>query len=295
MITKITSQSKGIKKRWAIYLTVLVLVLSCHVGFQTTKTSFTGGWKEKSIEFINSIPHADEKGTYFDLLLSIKWEGIHEKGDLYMTNTQPFTWIRNPNHIITVHKTLKKIGFKEFISNVEYNKPMQFHENFGGVTKHEWEGLSISQVIDSLLFTHQQNGLSPNYYTAFWKRRKLEKNDKETFTVLNEIKDSYQLPKPLKFDSSITNDTLETLLKMDLALQKFGYNPTKGFILDYFEYLRSIGLNHSAYNLVMEKYPGHISADSVSLKLHLTTVTETTYWQTRNKGTWIFSYRDSGP
>ena len=95
--------------------------------------------------------------------------------------------------------------------------------------------------------------------------------------------------------TAITNDTLTNLLKYDLQLQEFKGNPSKEFLQIYFDYLRSIGLNHSAYNLVVEIYPGKMELDVVVQILKLDTVSANKYWETRNNARWIYSYRDNGP
>ncbi len=80
-----------------------------------------------------------------------------------------------------------------------------------------------------------------------------------------------------------------------MRLQRIHGNPTSEFLWEYFNYLKSIGLYHSAYNLVVEKYPGQIQFDTVISLLKLDTISENKYWDTRNKGTWINTYLDDGP
>lgn len=280
------------KSKYKIWILLVVGLISCHTGIRLTQT-YIGGWTEKPIGFVNSIPHVDSKNGYFDLIKSFKWGGI----DTYLTNNSPLNWIRKPENLLTAHNTIKHIGYQRFISDSIFNAPMRFQDDFGGMWRHDWEDLSISQVLDSLIYCYNQNKPDTNYFKKFWDRRTAEKSDKILICVLKDIKEIYN--QSFKTDCKETdleiNDTISRLLKYDLQLQDFDAKPTTDFLWSYFDYLKSIGLNHSAYNLVIEKYPGQIQLDTVVKILNLDTISEDIYWRTRNYGTWIFTYEDNGP
>ena len=227
------------------------------------------------------------------MIKKFKWGGI----DTYLTNNSPLDWIRKPENLLTAHNTIKHIGYQRFISDSIFNAPMRFQDDFGGMWRHDWEDLSISQVLDSLINSYNQSRPDTNYFKKFWDRRIAEKNDKVLICILKDIKSIYT--QSFKTDCKETgvaiNDTISRLLKYDLQLQDFNGKPTTDFLWSYFDYLKSIGLNHSAYNLVIEKYPGQIQLDTVVRILNLDTIPETDYWDTRNNGTWIYTYDDNGP
>jgi hypothetical protein len=280
------------KMNYKILIVFIVGLISCHTGIRLTKT-YIGGWTEKPIEFVNSIPHVDSKGGYFDLIKSFKWGGI----DTYLTNKSPLDWIRKPENLLIAHNTIKTIGYKYFISDSIFKSPMRFQDDFGGMWRHDWEDLSISQVLDSLIDSYNQSRPDSNYFKKFWDRRIAEKNDKVLICVLKDIKSIYaqSFKTDCKEKEVVINDTISRLLKYDLQLQDFNGKPTTEFLWNYFDYLKSIGLNHSAYNLVIEKYPGQIKLDTVVKVLNLDTIPENDFWDTRNNGTWIYTYDDNGP
>lgn len=282
--------------KYKILIVLVVGLISCHTGIRLTQ-SYIGGWIEKQLGFVNSIPHVDKKDGYFDLIMEYKWGGIGLQ-DLYLTNNKPFDWIKKPANIQILHSTLKKIGYKYFISDSEYRQPMKFQDKFGGMIRHDWEDLSMQQLIDNFIQTYYKSVRidTSGYFFKFWIRRAKEGNDSEVIKVFEDIKGIYSVSEKLpEYNAELVNDTIENLLRLDIELQSFNNKPTHGFIVKYFDYLKSIGLNHSAYNLVIEKYPNLLPKDSVIKILNLDTIPESNYWDTRNNGTWIYTYEDNGP
>jgi hypothetical protein len=283
-------------KQLCILIGLTLCVFSCIVSSdQRSSQIFYSEWGERTIGFVNSIPHVDSKGGYFDLIMSFKWGGT--AGGLHFdSDTLAFSWIRDPSNILYVHKTLLAIGYLNFISKEEFEQPMDFRENYGGMRDHHWEGLSIANVIDSLILSYENPSLSSQYYKSFWDRRKAESTKDVLASVLIQIKDIYgNKIDTVNVSSDSVGSQLETLLRLDLELQEYAGKPTGEFLQKYFNYLISIGLEHSAYNLATEKFPDLISRDSVISILRLDTISENEYWRTRNYGTWIFTYRDNGP
>lgn len=246
---------------------------------------YYGGWTEKSYEFLGSIPHIENSGGYFDYIIKTKWGGLEN---------EKFSWVRQPQNLKIVYYTVCKIGFEKFVSKSGYDSPMNFKDSFGGMSPHEWEGMTLSQVVDSLLVTYIAKDDTPSYFVKFWTRRKAEKNDELVYSILNKIKTTYS-SEPMKTVVKESNDTIESLLKFDLRLQQYNNNPTKDFLTEYFNFLRSIGLNHSAYNLLQDRFPNNFDLDSINKVLNLRIVNEDEYRRTRNSGLWIVSYKDDGP
>lgn len=276
-------------------LTISILGLFSCLAISKTD-NFIGNWSENKIEFINSIPHVDQKDGYRDLMMYFKWAGIH-KGDLYQTNDSPFKWIRKPNNLISTHNTLKSIGYEEIISKESYQDTMYFQDRFGGMLRHDWEGKTIEQIVNGFIgYYYQAIRIDTGYYHEFWQRRINEGNSTEVLTVLEDIQRIYSDSDNLvDIQADLVNDTIKTLLQLDLELQHYDTIPSKDFMTKYFKYLTKIGLNHSAYNWMIEQYPNQFDKDSISRILKLDTIPESKYWQTRNNGTWIYTYRDNGP
>ena len=112
-----------------------------------------------------------------------KWAGFD--------SVQTFQWIRNSDNILTVHQTIKELGYKRFISDSLFNTPMKFQDEFGGMRRHDWEDLSLSNIVDSLIDSYHHEKNDSNYFKLFWKRRVAEKNDQVLLSVLKEIKSIY--------------------------------------------------------------------------------------------------------
>ncbi|MBN1188091.1 MAG: hypothetical protein JXB49_37800 [Bacteroidales bacterium] len=276
-------------------LTISILGLVSYIAISKTD-KFVGGWTENKIEFLNSIPHVDQKNGYRDLMMYFKWAGIH-KGDLFQTNDSPFEWIRKPENLISVHSTLKAIGYENILTKESYRDTMYFQNRFGGMVKHDWEGQTIEQIVNGFIRNYYQAiRIDTGYYYEFWQRRIKEGNATQVLTVLEDIQRIYlDYESVREYPSDFENDTIKKLLQLDLELQQYDTIPSKEFMTKYFDYLTMIGLNHSAYNWMIEQYPNQFNKDSISRILKLDTIPESEYWQTRNDGTWIYTYRDNGP
>ena len=149
------------------------------------------------------------------------------------------TWIRRPENIRTLHETLKKFGYDNIISDDDLNSnPCMI-----------WSYVNkpCADIIDSLIVTYPQIESAPKYYVEFWKRRKAEQNDTTVFTVLKEIKQELMDKTDVPHQDHLTNDTILNLLQI-----KYKMPENEEGALESFEYLKTIGLNQSAYNVLFE-------------------------------------------
>lgn len=270
-------------------LLAVVIFAACNKGMHMMRNTHIGGWTEANIPFLNSVPHVENAGGYYDLMIYAKWMGS-ESLVPYRTGWAPLSWVRNPDNLLLLHNTVKKIGYKNFLSDSQFFAPMHFDP---GATYKQWEGISLAEIVDSCLLTCKGT-VGSKYYKEFWTRRDKEGTLLVTFKILREIKSLYADGNAMPAATPV-NDTLGNLLRLDLALQSYKSGPPAGFVRTYFDYLKSIGLNHSAYNLASEIYPGSIPKDTVIKTLNLYRVPDSTYWQTRNNAIWIYSYADNGP
>lgn len=162
--------------------------------------------------------------------------------DPYNTDYTYSTWIRNPANIRIAHETFKKIGYKNLVDSSQlYQSPCML---WGYVNR------PCSDLMDSLLITYQLDTIETKYYREFWDRRKKENNDKAVFNALTEISALLLHDGSVEHDNELVNDTLYKLVMMD----RVQTNPTDQQAKKDFDFLKDIGLNYSAYNLLYESY-----------------------------------------
>jgi len=155
------------------------------------------------------------------------------------------TWIRKPENIRIAHETFKKFGYLKIFSNEQFNETPCWIPGFNdGV----W-GKTCKNIIDSLILSYPTIETADNYYKEFWLRRKTERNDSVVYQILKELQSELFLGKQLTIDERLVNDTAINLIKI-----------SRGPVDDetsiqYFDYLRQIGLHASAYNLLYEWTP----------------------------------------
>lgn len=155
------------------------------------------------------------------------------------------TWIRKPENIKITHETFKKYGYKNLFSENDLNQnPCWIPGLNEGV-----RGKTCKNIIDSLILTYPTIETADKYYKEFWLRRKSEGNDSIVFEILKELKFGLFDGNELTVDENLVNDTVINLIKV-----RQGPIDDKTSI-QYFDYLRSIGLHASAYNLLYEWTP----------------------------------------
>jgi len=151
------------------------------------------------------------------------------------------TWLRKPKNLIMLHETFKKIGYHNLVSNYELTSDPCL---LWGYVKRP-----LNEIMDSLIITYPLETIQSKYYREFWLRRIKEGNDEVVHQILTEVSDILLRKKSLVIDENLVNDTLYNLVKIEKVL----FEPTKGLLLDNFNYLKRIGLHGSAYNLLFER------------------------------------------
>ena len=74
-------------------------------------------------------------------------------------------WIKNPDNILILHETFKKIGYNNLISNDEWKDDWNWWLDVKKSPKH---------LIDSLEITFENYQEAPKYYREFLERRNKE-------------------------------------------------------------------------------------------------------------------------
>jgi hypothetical protein len=273
-------------KKTIFSLTIFVIISCTSVFVQKT---FIGNWKEKELEFSESLSFS-ENNNQFETILSNKFCCIG--GNEYQE--KQFKWLRKPNNLWSFFNILKSCGLDSFLSKEQYNKKLDEDDYWG----EDWKGLSLNQVVDSLIKTFNFSHDSSDYYTSFWERRRIEMNDSIVLTILNETDSFFEVGK-IKTDQESLNSELYELIKMNVELNETNDSSIKAEkTIEYFKFLKSLGLEHSAYNLIFETYLNKYVVDlqdSLLFTLSFDTISEEQYWLTRNNANWIKTYLDNGP
>jgi len=155
------------------------------------------------------------------------------------------TWIRDPKNIKTAHETLRDFGYSNLYTEFElYDSPCQIF----GVDKYVLKPCNV--IVDSLILTYGNHERATKYFKEFWNRRIKEGNDSIVYEVIKEIKIELFKKEEIKIREYYVNDTIKNILRIYLK------TPTSDDqALRDFKFLKSIGLNLSAHNLLYEWTP----------------------------------------
>jgi hypothetical protein len=156
-------------------------------------------------------------------------------------------WLRQPENLLMLNETLKKVGYHNIISELLSSNPVICQDIY--INKLGFD------LIDSLVLSYNKRDNSSNYCKEFWARRKAEKNDSVVFLILNDLKYSYKTKMTsgvlqLDADDLQVNDTLRHLLEIEYRSDVL----SNELAVSDFTYLKSAGFHQSAYNLLFERY-----------------------------------------
>lgn len=195
-------------------------------------------------------PDSDVRNTYY----------VEKRLSFYDPYNETFTfdqWIRDPKNIKVIHETIKKYGYKKLFPSDDLTS-----DNCSYTGIHDLVTKPCKDIIDSLIITYPYFDSSPKYYKEFWLRRQKEKNDTTVYEVLKEIKAELFTQQKQQIEARLVNDTLLNLIKITVEKPE-----TDAQALKNFQYLKSIGLHGSAYNLLFERYSYYkIKWDNETLK-----------------------------
>ena len=250
---------------------------------------YVGGWKERHLSFVPALSHLEGDNDYYSEIISYKYAGNIAAGW-----KEKYNWLRNPQNLAIVFNTAKIIGFEKLMSKKKYFSPVAAEFLAG-----EWEGKSLNQIVKDFLQSDTSISVSGGkYYNEFWARRMHEGNSKEVYTILKEV-DAFYNGLPAAAPASPGNDTLQRLLEYDYKLKSADSADLRPAVYDYFNYLKQIGLQHSAYDLVYYGRFGGvtaINADSAIKTLSLDTIPYEVWSATRhNTNGWIDNSMYEGP
>ena len=197
---------------------------------------FIGNWKETPLAFSESFQFQE----YPYELNEFSFFQVSEGQNL---------WLRKSENLITTFEIIKKIGllrflpkegyFKANLSNIHWNKPDSV----------KW---SVNDLVQKLFLSYENDSLNEEFFTKFWKRRKMENNDSAVFEILKEINGFYSQGIHPKIGKEKVEGKMFELIKLNVEFLECDSLHKQKHCLKYFDYLRKIGLEHSAYNFIFE-------------------------------------------
>lgn len=150
-------------------------------------------------------------------------------------------WIRNPENLLMVHETFKKIGYRNLIdNNLLTENPF--------IAQGVYINRPLRQILDSLEITHSLDTIQEKYYREFWHRRKAEHNDSIVFVIVQEVNASLKNMAAPAFNNDLVNDTLYNLGWIEFRCDTLNTTIAN----DNFIRLKNFGFHQSAYNLLYE-------------------------------------------
>ena len=183
----------------------------------------------------------DPPTVYHYQEIPFPWSSLREVYDAEQT------WFRTPERIAEAHATLKCIGYENVLEYYGWwDEPLWY---FG-------HSRPLNVMIDSLVVAYRDSLGVPEYFRAFWRRRMAEGTDSVAFRVLLEVQEIRDLngrtpPRVGPCRDTLVNDTLRRLLEMEYLNQP---GSVDGYTKQDIDYLISVGMYGSAYNLLRERY-----------------------------------------
>jgi hypothetical protein len=196
-------------------------------------TTFSCVSNKETNDNARSEYYMENELSFFDPYESIYKDGKYQ-GYIYET------WLRQPDNLRMIHETLKKIGYERLISDNHLTSNPSLL--WGYVRR------PINHIIDSLVITYPLDTIDTKYYREFWQRRENENNDEVVFEILQELSKILLKDESIGYNENLVNDTLYNLV----IINRLRQNPSTEQAREDFEYLKSIGMHGSAYNLLFE-------------------------------------------
>jgi hypothetical protein len=225
-----------------IILSIIAIFISCLGIKLVDKSYYLGNFSESKYDFFESFRHNPQNDFYYELPFDLKFGGIRSFS-FDSIEKKDYSWLRKSNNLEVAFNAFSSVGLDKFISKDKY-----FKKNKNWCCKTEWENKSLNEIISGFIKSDTTSN-AQDYYSKFWKRRKLENNLKVTYEILIQIDKFYNESKNEMIFKN-TDSVLTNLLDYDMKLIHSDSTKLKTNIFNYFEYLKSVGLNYSAYKII---------------------------------------------
>ncbi|MDH5598303.1 MAG: hypothetical protein OEY34_04215 [Cyclobacteriaceae bacterium] len=228
-------------KKFALFVLIIITIAGCLVIKTDGQEYFIGNFPEHRFEFFESFRHESDSNFYTDLPYDLKFGGIRPYPYNFEVK-QEFKWLRNPENLRKAFNAFYLAGLDNFVSRNSYFST----NNKWGST--EWKDKSLDQVVKGFLDS-DTTATGDDYYSKFWLRRRNENTLSETYKIFMQIDGYYS---ENKMDIMVTKkDTiLNGLIAFEAQLRQTDTVSYQKRVVDYFGYLKTVGLQYSAYKLI---------------------------------------------
>lgn len=265
-----------------------IILIGLLFGCESEKETCKKGLPEKHYDFLTDIKR-QANFDYLETIVDFRQFGAYSKN----------YWVRKPENLKRVYASLRQIGLKRFISEEEFNKPL-FTDHWAETS---WANKSLNQITNTLIQSYSDTTGIDKYYLEFWNRRKADKNESVVLQILTDIKNTYASNASAEKLNWNSDSTIKGLLEFEVILKESDSLTAKNKLIDYHQYLKSIGLYSSANNLI--RYENELVIGKFERQdddfLELINLIETDsvncekYWNWRQNAEWFTEIYDYGP
>lgn len=265
-----------------------IILIGLFFGCESERETCKKGLPEKHYDFLDDIkrqPNFD----YLEAVVDFRQFGAYSKNN----------WIRKPENLKRVYSSIKQIGITKFISEEEFNKPL-FTDHWAETA---WANKSLNQITQKLIQSYTDTIGIDKYYLEFWNRRKADKNESIVLQILNDIKNTYDTDTNAEKLSWKSDPMIRGLLEFEIVLKEVDSLTVKDRLIDYHNYLKSIGLYSSANNLI--RYENELQIGELERQdedylelinqVEIDSVNCEEYWNWRHSANWFTEIYDYGP
>ena len=219
-------------KKKIVFILIVLFLIKC--GNHKEKTCRIG-LPDRNYAFLNSIKPNHDFGYLYEI------SDIRELG--LVSN---YNWLRKPENLKLFYASIKTVGIENFISKNEFNKPL-YTDNWA---KTSWANKSLNQIVKNLISSYSDTTRVEKYYKEFWNRRKLENNESIVLKIFKDINITYNFNKSSEKLNWQSQPIITGLLEFELKLNQKDTLGLKEVKIDYYNFLKSLGLYSSANNFI---------------------------------------------
>ncbi len=223
-----------------LFFISIIIIVSCSGTELFKNTISVGNFNEKQYGFLESIRHVNTPNYYSEIPFSLTFGGIINQDTLL---PKQYSWLRNSVNLKIAFNAFAEVGLDKFISKEDY-----FKKNNDWCCGTRWENYSLNVIVKEFIKS-TRSSLGVGYFYKFWKRRRGDGTGLEVRNIFLSIDQYYNKGEEVQL-SEPRDSVLIGLLEFDAQLLNSTTLTYKRDVFLYFDYLKQVSLDYSAYKLV---------------------------------------------